>query len=565
MAGSRRLTKLLLPIFGRNYPIPKLWDFQLLANGALPSQFLRPTWVISGGKAVNTPGLSAEKLDNPTFEGTYTGGLAWPYYKGGSATPTESADAHGGSKAQQVLGAAANSEVHTNFTGVNGTWYRGSCWGKRTAGAVGNGNILIDAGALWSVGPIHKNAAYTDIIMTDRALYNGTTHFRIYNQIGAGTGDTVIVDDASIKSITFVDMFAFPRRPFTSSDVILKTKVWNQQGGAQGLACCFDNPSNPMNGLLMRYSTGATTGDAFLLDKLVNGTWTNLIAAGATNHVEGESISIEKLGTSVKIYRGAVQIGATQTVTDPTVIYNKWHGLFGSDPTHQFSGFSLVSSVPPSLPLGNVALAFDDGNDTDYTEAYAYMQPHGLIGTSFITSDFIGGVGQLTVAMMTEMYNAGWDMANHTKTHPTLSDLTEAQQEAEFIACRDALNGWGFSRGSRIVGYTPGDNADTLVAMANSGMWASKTEGLTYNPYGYWIPAFQVIVHYDWTLSEILALMDTNIVTNKTNVRLYFHKICIGAGGIDIETAKFQGIIDHIVAQGYRTITHRDTISKAVW
>jgi hypothetical protein len=59
--------------------------------------------------------------------------------------------------------------------------------------------------------------------------------------------------------------------------------------------------------------------------------------------------------------------------------------------------------------------------------------------------------------------------------------------------------------------------------------------------------------------------MDTNIVTNKTNVRLYFHKICIGAGGIDIETAKFQGIIDHIVAQGYRTITHRDTISKAVW
>jgi len=108
--------------------LPLEFDFTAMSDGFLPSVFTGTTWAISTGKAINTPTLGAELLTDPGLEGTYTAGKANALTKTGLPTLTESADAHGGSKAQEFTGAAITNAVYwAAVAGVAGREARGGC------------------------------------------------------------------------------------------------------------------------------------------------------------------------------------------------------------------------------------------------------------------------------------------------------------------------------------------------------------------------------------------------------------------------------------------------------
>lgn len=92
-------------------------------------------------------------------------------------------------------------------------------------------------------------------------------------------------------------------------------------------------------------------------------------------------------------------------------------------------------------------LIFDDARDTVYTVAYPLMRNRGLVGTLPIISSFVGTPGYMTVAQITELFRAGWDIVNHTKSHLTgtqMEALSDANLRAEIVDC-DAFivaNGW---------------------------------------------------------------------------------------------------------------------------
>src|SRR3990167_3969201 len=86
------------------------------------------TWTIASNAAVNTPTQGAEMFTDPGLEGNYTAGLNDNLTKIGSPIVSQSADVHGGSKAQEFTGVAANDRIQQAQTLIVGTWYRASCW-----------------------------------------------------------------------------------------------------------------------------------------------------------------------------------------------------------------------------------------------------------------------------------------------------------------------------------------------------------------------------------------------------------------------------------------------------
>src|SRR5215469_17521463 len=91
-----------------------------------------------------------------------------------------------------------------------------------------------------------------------------------------------------------------------------------------------------------------------------------------------------------------------------------------------------------------VIIAFDDDYQSSYDYGYQYLKNYGMQGTEFVISSTVNGLGRTTTAELQEMYNYGWDMCNHTTTHPDLRTLTQAQIVSEYQTCATYLvaNGW---------------------------------------------------------------------------------------------------------------------------
>lgn len=62
-----------------------------------------------------------------------------------------------------------------------------------------------------------------------------------------------------------------------------------------------------------------------------------------------------------------------------------------------------VWSTATTNPGATVVVAFDDANESDFTQAYPLLKARGLKGTSFICTSFIGQSGSLTWAEIDQM------------------------------------------------------------------------------------------------------------------------------------------------------------------
>jgi peptidoglycan/xylan/chitin deacetylase (PgdA/CDA1 family) len=70
-----------------------------------------------------------------------------------------------------------------------------------------------------------------------------------------------------------------------------------------------------------------------------------------------------------------------------------------------------------------VALTFDDGYADAYTEALPVLRRHGMRGTFYVITSFIGRGGYLSVDQTREMAAAGMIIGSHTVGHPDLTRL----------------------------------------------------------------------------------------------------------------------------------------------
>ena len=90
---------------------------------------------------------------------------------------------------------------------------------------------------------------------------------------------------------------------------------------------------------------------------------------------------------------------------------------------------------------------FDDGYEEDYVDVYPYLQAHGQKASMFVIGNWPGtqppGGTKITLEHLTELYNAGWAVGNHTYDHVDLAGLTQHDAALEIQAGRDWLHNNG--------------------------------------------------------------------------------------------------------------------------
>jgi len=91
-----------------------------------------------------------------------------------------------------------------------------------------------------------------------------------------------------------------------------------------------------------------------------------------------------------------------------------------------------VSNLASDFSGGTFAITFDDGWESDYTEAFAALREVGMRATFFVVPNDVGTPSHLSWAQLREMVGAGMEVGSHSLTHPFMHRLDRAGLEREF-------------------------------------------------------------------------------------------------------------------------------------
>lgn len=108
-------------------------------------------------------------------------------------------------------------------------------------------------------------------------------------------------------------------------------------------------------------------------------------------------------------------------------------------------------------------VTFDDGQESVYTKAKPIMDGNGQAGVAFVITDLIDTGGKLNKAQLDTLRDAGWDISNHTKTHPDLTTLGSEDLETEVNGAYDWLVNNGFGASAIFLSYPYGAYNDTVI------------------------------------------------------------------------------------------------------
>ena len=272
------------------------------------------TWALDGsGRAYNVPASGSELLTNGGFDSAtgWTLGAGWSI-AGGVATAT-----------------AATGTLTQSSKLSTGRWHQ-----QIVAIDTVTANGISPYDGATTVNPAATTTGSK--LWTFRAA--GTTS-GIYVRIGNFSG---ALGSASVKAITLPTSLATVAG--TSPTQTAAAKIHTLTTGTQaGVVSLLDSASNPQNGLFAYHDgTGVT------LDKVVNGTLTNLVPRVTVAFSSLAQIEIRRpSGNTFQLWYNGVQRGTNQTVSDAGIISNTRYGLFSTYEGNLFTEFTLDGAVIP--------------------------------------------------------------------------------------------------------------------------------------------------------------------------------------------------------------------------
>jgi peptidoglycan/xylan/chitin deacetylase (PgdA/CDA1 family) len=129
----------------------------------------------------------------------------------------------------------------------------------------------------------------------------------------------------------------------------------------------------------------------------------------------------------------------------------------------------------PSLPKKSIVLTFDDGYDDNYDHAFRLLQERGMVGTFFITTDFVERPGYLTWAQIIEMAEAGMEIAAHSANHADFTKIGPSELRRQLMEPKQMLEE-AVGRPVRFLAYPAGKyNPAVMAASRAAGYQAAVT------------------------------------------------------------------------------------------
>jgi endoglucanase len=210
--------------------------------------------------------------------------------------------------------------------------------------------------------------------------------------------------------------------------------------------------------------------------------------------------------------------------------------------------------VPTGVPAGPqtvVSIQFDDGNADQY-QALAMLTAHGMHGTFYVNSGFIGDADKMTWAQLQDLSGAGNEIAGHTIHHVGLKSLKTADARLEVCGDRVALFDHGFQPTSFAYPFGTFDSGTEQVVHDcgyNSGRGVSgvddtKTFAETIPPLDPYATRTPPNVKSGTTLDTIEGFVTAAEQHGGGWVQLVFHHICDHCDAYSVTAADFVALLD---------------------
>jgi len=240
-------------------------------------------------------------------------------------------------------------------------------------------------------------------------------------------------------------------------------------------------------------------------------------------------------------------------------------------------GLGIAAPANAAVPKTIVSLTFDDGNDNQFA-AEQVLKAHGLVGTFFITTSWIGSPTYLTQANLHSMAADGNEIGGHTVTHPDLTTLSTAAATAEVCNGRTTLAGWGFNVTDFAYPFAA-ENAAVERIVRNCGYASARNLGDIRSPascsgcpYAETIPpanpyntAAPDEVDSTWTLKNLQDLVTNAESHNGGWVQLTFHHIAVGTDPtLTISPTLFDQFATWLAARTATGTTVVQTVAQAL-
>jgi peptidoglycan/xylan/chitin deacetylase (PgdA/CDA1 family) len=226
----------------------------------------------------------------------------------------------------------------------------------------------------------------------------------------------------------------------------------------------------------------------------------------------------------------------------------------------------LVGTSTPAhaAPITIVSIQFDDGS-VDQINALPVLQAHGMVATFYVNSGPVlaGDPEHMSQPQLTDLFNAGNEIASHTVDHVNIQPLSTAEATAEVCTDRNNLLAMGFDVQSFAYPFGSFDADSEAVVQAcglSSGRGvAGVSIHVNKNQFGETVPPLDPYATRTPPSAKKATKLSTleTYVTNAEAaveatgqtlwVQFVFHHFCAAhCGAYTIQPDKFTALLDFL-------------------
>jgi peptidoglycan/xylan/chitin deacetylase (PgdA/CDA1 family) len=227
-------------------------------------------------------------------------------------------------------------------------------------------------------------------------------------------------------------------------------------------------------------------------------------------------------------------------------------------------GWVGASTPAYAAPITIVSIQFDDGT-VDQIDTLPVLQSHGMVATFYVNSGPVlaGDPDHMTQAQLTDLFNAGNEIASHTVDHVNIQPLSTADARAEVCTDRNNLLAMGFAVQSFAYPFGSFDADSEAVVQAcglNSGRGVSGVSiHVNKNQLGETVPPldpYATRTPPSAKKATKLSTLETYVTNAEAGVaatgqtlwvQLVFHHFCAAhCGAYTIQPDKFTALLDFL-------------------
>jgi peptidoglycan/xylan/chitin deacetylase (PgdA/CDA1 family) len=139
-----------------------------------------------------------------------------------------------------------------------------------------------------------------------------------------------------------------------------------------------------------------------------------------------------------------------------------------------YSSSELSNGIPNQQKV--VILTFDDGYESQYSNAKPILDKYGFKATFYIVCNYVGsGDDRMTWEEIKSLQQEGHDIASHTMNHDDLSKLTPQEAEYEVAQSKQCLLEQGINPKSFAYPFNGGSDEPSIISSVASHYDLART------------------------------------------------------------------------------------------